>query len=273
MSRRGSDDAAPSGRACQPSLNPAKTCGVSPLPMPSLLKFLVRSCLLLALLASTVRAEVKPPRTRATPVPDPTLAQIAETPGLPRVLLIGDSISMGYTLQVRRLLAGKANVHRPPENCFDSSRGVYRLTGWLRRARWDVVYFNFGLHDLKYLDAQGRYVGPAEGKQVTTLEAYEGNLREIARRLKRSASHVIFATTTPIPAGAVGRVEGDERRYNEVAMRVMRSEGVEVHDVCEIVRARQAEFQRPHDVHYTAAGYNFLAGEVAAAIERNLPAH
>ncbi len=42
----------------------------------------------------------------------------------PRVLLIGDSISMGYTLGVRARLAGKANVHRPPENCGDTARGV-----------------------------------------------------------------------------------------------------------------------------------------------------
>ena len=37
-------------------------------------------------------------------------------PGLPRVLLIGDSISIGYTLEVRKLLAGKANLHRIAEN-------------------------------------------------------------------------------------------------------------------------------------------------------------
>ena len=50
--------------------------------------------------------------------PNP-LAQIQDTPGLPRVLLIGDSISIGYTLPVRRLLAGKANVHRIAVNAND----------------------------------------------------------------------------------------------------------------------------------------------------------
>lgn len=41
---------------------------------------------------------------------------VADDPDLPRVLLIGDSISIGYTKPTRQLLAGKANVHRVPSN-------------------------------------------------------------------------------------------------------------------------------------------------------------
>jgi acyl-CoA thioesterase-1 len=33
--------------------------------------------------------------------------------GLPNVLVLGDSISIGYTLFVRELLEGKANLYRP----------------------------------------------------------------------------------------------------------------------------------------------------------------
>ena len=41
--------------------------------------------------------------------------QPAGDPKLPSVLLIGESISKGYTPEVQKLLAGKANVHsRPP---------------------------------------------------------------------------------------------------------------------------------------------------------------
>ena len=46
----------------------------------------------------------------------PAFAPVTDQPGLPRVLLIGDSISIGYTMTVRQELAGKANVHRIPEN-------------------------------------------------------------------------------------------------------------------------------------------------------------
>src|SRR5512137_2492523 len=51
-----------------------------------------------------------PPPTLAN---EPAFAPVSDDPKLPRVLLIGDSISIGYTLPVRKLLAGKANVHRP----------------------------------------------------------------------------------------------------------------------------------------------------------------
>ena len=50
-------------------------------------------------------------------------AQIEDVPGLPRVLLIGDSISLGYTLDVRELLTDKANVHRPPANSASTRIG------------------------------------------------------------------------------------------------------------------------------------------------------
>ncbi|HEX5104900.1 MAG TPA: SGNH/GDSL hydrolase family protein, partial [Pirellulaceae bacterium] len=56
--------------------------------------------------------------------PNPAYAQIEDVAGLPRVLLIGDSISIGYTVAVREELKGKANVHRPATNCGPTTRGV-----------------------------------------------------------------------------------------------------------------------------------------------------
>jgi len=54
---------------------------------------------------------------------------VRDDPDLPRVLLIGDSISRGYTLPVRRALAGKVNVHRAPENCGKTLNGIRRRKG------------------------------------------------------------------------------------------------------------------------------------------------
>jgi hypothetical protein len=67
--------------------------------------------------------------------------------GLPRVLLIGDSISMGYTLDVRELLKGKANVHRIPTNGGPTTNGLKNIKAWLGDSKWDVIHFNWGLHD------------------------------------------------------------------------------------------------------------------------------
>ena len=80
------------------------------------------------------------------------LDPIEDRAGLPRVLLIGDSISIGYTLAVRDLLEGVANVHRPGTNCGPTLRGLDQLDQWLGDLPWDVIHFNWGLHDLKYIE-------------------------------------------------------------------------------------------------------------------------
>jgi len=224
---------------------------------------------------------------------DPSLIKVPDVPGLPRVLLIGDSISMGYTLDVRAKLKGRANVQHPPENCGPTERGLARLDKWLGTNHWDAIHFNFGLHDLKYLDGQGKYVAPEKGKQVAPPEVYRKNLRELALRLRKTGAALIFATTTPVPPGTLGRVAGDERPYNEVAKSVMRELGIPVDDLGGYVEAQQeklpprpareapppgqhaalrpGEIQLPFNVHFTPEGYGQLADLVVASIEKALP--
>lgn len=217
------------------------------------------------------------PRRATEPAPAgykfPAYVPITERPELPRVLLLGDSISIGYTLPVRARLAGRANVLRPPENCADTGVGLERLATWLElgNGRWDVIHFNFGLHDIKYLDAEGRYVRPEKGRQVTPLPRYEQQLRAIVARLKRTGARLIFATTTPVPDGASGRIPSDAADFNRVALAVMRDEAVEVNDLCALVTPRQTAIQQPRNVHFTAEGYEQLAEAVTAHIEQTLP--
>ena len=217
-------------------------------------------------------ADNAPKKTPQTPkAPDPALAQVADVPGLPRVLILGDSISIGYTLPVRTRLTGVANVHRPAENCSESAKGVRTLDKWLGTGKWDVIHFNFGLHDVKYLDEAGKYVTPDKGKQVASVADYEKNLRAIVARLKQTGAKLIFATTTPVPAGSQGRVEHDELRYNETAIRVMKELGVAVDDLHALATAQQAKIQLPHNVHFTPDGYAALADQVVATIRPALP--
>jgi lysophospholipase L1-like esterase len=233
-----------------------------------------------ALSASTSLEPLPAGKKPATKPTDPALVEVADAPGLPRVLLIGDSISIGYTRPVRALLQGRANVHRPPENCGDTARGLQRLNAWLGTGKWDVIHFNFGLHDLKYLDAQGKYVPPTQGKyvpptqgkQVASLSQYEENLRQLVARLKQTGAKLIFATTTPVPAGTLGRVEHDEIPYNAVAMRVMKETGVAIDDLHAFVAPQQVKLQLPKNVHFTSSGYDGLAAMVVSSITAELPA-
>jgi acyl-CoA thioesterase-1 len=232
---------------------------------------------------------------KAPPRPvDPSLVEVADAPGLPRVLLIGDSISMGYTLLVREKLKGRANVHHPAENCGPTERGLARLDKWLGPGHWDVIHFNFGLHDLKYLDEKGQYVAPEKGKQVAPPEVYRQHLRELVLRLQKTGAKLVFATTTPVPPGTLGRIAGDERPYNTVATEVMHDMGIPIDDLGGYVEAQQVKFpprpeselppphqraslrpgdiQLPFNVHFTPEGYQQLAALVVASIEKELPA-
>ena len=207
----------------------------------------------------------------AKKAPNPSFAQITDVAGLPRVLLLGDSISIGYTLPTRARLAGKANVHRPAENCSDSGKGVRTIDKWLGTGKWDVIHFNFGLHDVKYLDEKGALVSPEKGKQVASVAEYEKNLRALVASLKKTGAKLIFATTTPVPAGSAGRVEHSEIPYNVAAIRVMKENGVAVDDLHAFVVARQDKIQLPKNVHFTNDGSEQLADTVVASIGPLLP--
>ncbi len=195
-----------------------------------------------------------------------------------RVLLLGDSISIGYTDEVRRLLGERAVVVRPtradgakPENCAGTNNGVVELERWLALdgGGWDVIHFNFGLHDLKRVDAEtGKNSHDAHDPHQAPPERYEAQLRDIVARLRATGARLVFATTTPVPEGDMRpyREPADAVRYNEIARRVTTDAGVAVNDLHAFALPRLAEIQQPENVHFTKEGSSVLAAEVAAAI-------
>jgi acyl-CoA thioesterase-1 len=205
----------------------------------------------------------------APPKADP-LAPVEDVPGLPRVLLIGDSISIGYTLPAREQLKGVANVHRPPTNCGPTTRGVEHLDKWVGDGKWAVIHFNFGLHDLKYVDAKGQNTSPDKGKLQVPIEDYKKNLDALIVKFKKTGAKLVFATTTPVPEGEPARAADSDRAYNAAALEVMTKHGVAVNDLNAFVRGRKEPGQLPKDVHFTPAGYEALGGRVAAAVKAAL---
>ena len=209
---------------------------------------------------------------------DPAYVQIDDVPGLPRVLLIGDSVSVGYTLPVRKELVQVANIHRPAANCGSTKTGLRDLDRWLGAGHWDVIHFNWGLHDLGYrfdddsnVNANGEYARPDNGgHQNVPPEQYEKNLRELVGRLKQTGAKLVFATTTPVPADLHAYVKGAERPYNEMARNVMREAGVTVNDLWSFSQTQLAEIQQPGNPHFTAKGSAVLAREIARVIKATL---
>ena len=205
---------------------------------------------------------------------NPVFAPINDTPGLPRVLLVGDSISIGYTLPVRKLLADKANVHRVPTNARHTGIGMENIHKWLGDGKWDVIHFNWGLHDLCYRSQNAKTSGRKDkvnGTLDLTFQEYQQNLRKLVKILKTTDAKLIWASTTPVPDGEPGRIKGDEIRYNKAAEKIMKENGVMVNDLYAHAFLKLSRFQLPNgNVHFTAEGSNYLAKHVADNILKAL---
>ena len=170
---------------------------------------------------------------------------------LPRVLLIGDSISRGYTLVVRHALAGKANVHRAPANCGPTAMGLQKLPVWLGDGKWDVIHFNFGIHD-----------------RLTDDATYAANLEKIIAQLEKTGAKLVWARTTPPASGENKEKFTAEQcaKVNRIADAIMRKHGIPEDDLYAAVAPRLAELQNKNDVHFNDHGYDILGRQVATKI-------
>lgn len=198
---------------------------------------------------------------------------------LPNVLIIGDSISIDYTPYVRKILKGKANVFRPmhstdkPENCQGTMYGVQHIDRWINGKKWDVIHFNFGLHDIKHVDpVTGKNSKNPEHPQQSNPGEYQANLKEIVGKLKSTGAKLIFATTTPYPDEVDGplRKPGMHEKYNEVARKIMHQNNIAVNNLHTFVLPRMEKLQRPNNVHFTQKGSKALAKVVAEKISEML---
>ncbi len=225
------------------------------------------------LVCPALAQDKKKPKPAKKAQRNPVFRAVEDNPKLPRVLLIGGSISIGYTLATRKLMEGKANVHRPPANCGPTIRGIEQIDAWLGKKKWDVIHFNWGLHDLKYMGPKGKNLADPkakESKQQVPPADYEKNLRLLVERMKKTGAKLIWCSTTPVPAGANGRVVGDSKEYNDIAARVMKDYDVQIDDLYGFAKPRLSEIQRPRNVHFSPEGSKALAEQVAKSLQSAL---
>tara|TARA_B100001248_G_C27275709_1_gene405241 strand:- start:100 stop:798 length:699 start_codon:yes stop_codon:yes gene_type:complete len=196
------------------------------------------------------------------------MTPIEEIKGLPHVLIIGDSISIGYTLPTRALLQGKVNLHRIPTNGGPTIKGLTEIDKWLGKRKWDLIHFNWGLHDLKYMGKDGTNLVPKEkgGVVQVPLADYEKNLEKLVVRMKKSAKQLVWRNTTPIPSGSRARYVGDSIKYNQAAARVMKKLKIPTLDLFNPSMKNMKEWMKKADVHYYPHGSQALAEIVAKDI-------
>jgi len=169
---------------------------------------------------------------------------------LPQVLIIGDSISGGYSKSLTKALDGKAEVvklgavatYRIQQQAFWHSNGVAksldfgsakaciadseRFERHLSETKYDVIHFNSGLNDI-FRGRNGAWHNP--------VDQYAEDLTRIAALLKTNGAKVIWASTTPIPDNDDLRPRGDDLIYNAAAEKVMKKNSIPINDLHRVI--------------------------------------
>ena len=185
-----------------------------------------------------------------------------------RVVLIGDSIRMGYQEVVRSELEGWADVWGPEQNGGTSENVLARLGDWAIKREPDVLHINCGLHDLR------REIG--QETAAIPLNVYSDNVRTIVTRAKTETDAiVIWALTTPVNQEwhhknkPFDRYETDVTTYNTVAADIARELGIVVNDLfATVISAERDNLLLSDGVHFKPHGYVLLGKQVAGLIKR-----
>ncbi len=156
---------------------------------------------------------------------------------LPRVLMITDSVHRSTAQAAAAELKGRATLVVPQIAPGATGTAIGRLDDLLGKGKWDIIHFNFGFADLRYVDPATKSLRVmskhAGGVRVSTPGQYEKNLRAIVRRLKATGAKLIWASTTPLEPSKHDSLfdPGSELTYNAIAARIMTEHKVGINDM------------------------------------------
>lgn len=186
------------------------------------------------------------------------------------ILIIGDSISIGYTPYVKESLSKQAIVFHNYGNARFTGIGIDSIKSWLGETNWDVIHFNFGLHDLCYRSTATNR-DKINGQITTPIEEYDKNLRKIVNILKQTNAKLIFASTTMVPPNEPGRYSEDVERYNIIARKIMNENGIKINELYQPSIEIHGKYGNGNtDVHYQKEGYKKLSEFVTNSIREVL---
>eukprot|EP01047_Picozoa_sp_COSAG01_P050639 COSAG01_NODE_5138_length_4460_cov_2.442559_2_plen_327_part_00 len=207
-----------------------------------------------------------------------TLPSPPRDPEMVQYMCMGDSVSKGIYPQLSRLAPQWESFH-PSSNegggCGNTVRGKDCTPLWLRGAtaaalhrKWDIVTFNYGLHDL------------AQDGERQTIAQYRRNLANITATLRGAGGspRLFWISSTPVPDVPLGppRNQSDVPLYNAAAADVMTEFDVPIIDLYSFALRHCGNnshytscpgFQKPGNVHFEKAGYAAMASFIYSAIK------
>jgi hypothetical protein len=192
-----------------------------------------------------------------------------ETTPSPRhnLLVIGDSISIGYTPYLRDSLNEYFVVSHNPDNAKNSSFTRAHLDEWLV-GNPKVIIWNNGLWN-----AMNPVYYPEGAPYATNNEVYRQDLIAIAQRLTQTGARVFFVTTTDIRPEVNAFYPGRDEELNAVAYEVLPDLGVKIIDThSEAVAHSTTLHNILYDVHFTEEGYHTFAEIIRKEVVKDLKA-
>ena len=184
-----------------------------------------------------------------------------------KVLLLGDSIRMGYDDYVKEELKECEVFYEPEDNGRFITYEIWMFNNLNSRfGPFDVVHFNAGYWDMNR-------EGP-NGEPETPLEDYKHNLQRLIRLIRATKAIPVFATTIPIYDNPIkdGDYEPTNYRnawvleYNQAALEVMEEEGVKVNDLYSLLLKEKRYCKCYDSLHLTEEGYQKCAKQVAQVV-------
>lgn len=202
------------------------------------------------------------------------------------VILIGDSVRLGYEGKVRELLGENVRVLSPSENCRFTKYTLWGMFSWMvswGNPKVDVIHWNTGAWDLHRCTA--------DGKIFTPLASYIEDCDRLVTQMESYTKNLIWATITPggrqlnehkpvnslinsdSTAPAVYLTDYEDRwnsdvdRYNRAATALMKRRGVRVNDLNSVIAADPERLLSEDGIHPSDEGYSALAQKVVSEIK------
>lgn len=183
-----------------------------------------------------------------------------------KIVLIGDSIRVGYCRYVQQAFEGEAAVYFPNENCRFAAYIVRALSSWKGKMECgddvDCVHFNVGLWDCLILP---------DGI-LTPIEIYRFYFDRVCKQIKTlfPKAKIIFATSTAVLEDQykenLRRKNADIEQYNAAAVEIAQGHGFAINDLYAITKDVPESYHSDMTHYYTKDGTRILTEQVANVI-------
>ena len=188
-----------------------------------------------------------------------------------KVVLIGDSIRMGYDKYVKDALSGVAEVYYPDENSRFSEYVLRYAHTWKGLLNWpddiDLVHWNAGLWDV--LEIYG-------DEPLTPIDTYGENILRIYKRLKFlfPKAKFVFATSTNVNEKIANpdffRHNEIIEKYNKKAVEILSSTDTYINDLYSLTKSFPDSYRSDWVHFYTPEGTEQIGGRVLSVISNLL---